>query len=104
MRYGVTFFATDETMRIDEVARALEERGLDALWVGEHTHIPVSRQTPFSGGELPMHYSRWLDPFVALTAAAMATSTLRLCTGILLVSQHDPIITAKAVADRKSVV
>jgi probable F420-dependent oxidoreductase len=98
MRYSVTFFATDQTMRIDQVAIAAEDRGLDALWVGEHTHIPVSRQTPFSGGELPMHYGRWLDPFVALTAAATATSTLRLCTGILLVSQHDAIITAKAVA------
>ena len=99
MRYGVTMFATDISMPVVDLARACEERGLDSLWVPEHTHIPVSRRTPYpGGGDLPDMYRRCLDPFVALTAAAMVTEQLRVGTGILLHAQRDPIVTAKAVA------
>ncbi len=99
MHYGVCIFPTDYSIRIDEVARAAEERGFESLFVTEHTHIPVSRRTPFpSGGELPREYSHTLDPFVALTAAAAATRTLKLGTGICLIIEHDPIMTAKQVA------
>jgi probable F420-dependent oxidoreductase len=99
MRYGVTMFATDVSIGVVELARAVEERGLDSLWLPEHTHIPTSRATPHpSGAELPDKYRRSLDPFVALAAAANATTTLRLGTGILLAAQRDPIVTAKAVA------
>jgi probable F420-dependent oxidoreductase len=99
MRYGVTMFATDVSIDVVELARAVEERGLDSLWLPEHTHIPTSRKTPHpSGGELPDKYKRSLDPLVALAAAASATTTLRLGTGILLPAQRDPIVTAKAVA------
>ena len=99
MHYGVFIFPTDYSIRIDEVARAAEERGFESLFVPEHTHIPASRRTPFpSGGELPRDYSHTLDPFVALTAAAAATRTLKLGTGICLIIEHDPIITAKEVA------
>lgn len=99
MRYGVTLFATDRTIAIVELAKAAEERGFDSLWVPDHTHIPASRRTPYpNGGELPDTYRRGLDPFVALTAAAIAAPTLRVGTGILLVAQRDPIVTAKAVA------
>ncbi|MGH9112768.1 MAG: TIGR03619 family F420-dependent LLM class oxidoreductase [Acidimicrobiales bacterium] len=99
MRYGVTMFATDVSIGVVELARAVEERRLDSLWLPEHTHIPTSRKTPRpSGGELPEKYKRSLDPLVALAAAATATTTLRLGTGILLVAQRDPIVTAKAVA------
>ena len=99
MRYGVTLFATDRSIGIVELAKAVEDRGLDSVWVPEHTHIPTSRRTPYpAGGDLPDEYRRCLDPFVALTAAAMAAPTIRVGTGILLVAQHDPIVAAKAAA------
>jgi probable F420-dependent oxidoreductase len=100
MRYGVTMFVTDVSMDVVALAKATEERGLDSLWVPEHTHIPISRRTPWPAGtgELPEQYKRCLDPFVALTAAAVATERLRVGTGILLAAQHEPIVTAKAAA------
>src|SRR5918995_953189 len=99
MRYGVTMFATDVAIGVVELARAVEERGLDSLWLPEHTHIPIPRTTPHpSGQELADKYKRSLDPLVALAAASTATTTLRLGTGVLLPAQRDPIVTAKAVA------
>ena len=99
MKIGVTIFATDYCIALTELAPALEERGFEALFVPEHTHIPTSRRSPWRGGAvLPPEYSHTLDPFVALSAAAAVTSTLRLGTGICLVTERDPIVTAKAVA------
>lgn len=101
MRYGVTMFVTDVSIDVVELARETEARGLGSLWLPEHTHIPTSRRTPYPGargGELPEEYKRSLDPLVALAAAASATTTLRLGTGILLAAQREPIVTAKAVA------
>ena len=99
MKIGVTIFATDYSIALTELAPALEERGFAALFVPEHTHIPTSRRSPWRGGaELPPEYSHTLDPFVSLSAAAAVTSTLRLGTGICLVTERDPIVTAKAVA------
>ncbi len=98
MQIGVFQFATDYSMPIDALARAAEERGFDSLWVPEHTHIPASRLTPYPGGELPKEYYHCLDPFVALTAAAGATSTLKLGTGICLLMERDTITTAKTAA------
>ncbi|HSE94165.1 MAG TPA: LLM class F420-dependent oxidoreductase [Methylomirabilota bacterium] len=99
MNIGVCMFNTDYAIRIEDLARACEERGFESLWVPEHTHIPVSRKTPFpSGGELPREYKHTLDPFVALAAAAMVTRNLKLGTGILLLIQRDTITTAKEVA------
>jgi probable F420-dependent oxidoreductase len=100
MQFGVTMFGTDRAMRPDELARAAEERGLSSLYLPEHTHIPVSRRTPPPTGDevLPDYYARSFDPFVALTAAAAVTERLRIGTGICLVAQRDPIVTAKAVA------
>ena len=100
MRYGITMFATDLSIGIVELAREAEARGLESLWLPEHTHIPVSRRTPPPTGdaELAEEYRRALDPLVALGAVASATSTLRLGTGILLPAQREPIVTAKAVA------
>src|SRR6476469_9231514 len=92
-------FSTDLAIRPDVLARESEARGFNALFLPEHTHIPVSRRTPYpGGGELPDMYRRCLDPFVALTAAAMVTERLRVGTGILLHAQRDPIVTAKSVA------
>jgi probable F420-dependent oxidoreductase len=99
MKFGVHIFATDETIGIAELAVEVEARGFESLWLPEHTHIPTSRESEwYRGRELPREYSRTLDQFVALTAAAAATRTLRLGTGVCLVAQHDPIVTAKAVA------
>ena len=100
MRLGVTMFPTDRSMDIRDLARAAEERGFSSLYVPEHTHIPTSRATPAPTGdaELPDMYRRTLDPFVALTAAASATDRLRVGTGICLVAQRDPVVTAKEVA------
>src|SRR6266849_10083610 len=99
MQYGVYQFSTDYAMRIDDLARAVEERGLESLFVPEHTHIPASRRSPFPGGaNLPREYWHTLDPFVALGAAAAVTSRIKLGTGICLVIQRDPILLAKEVA------
>ena len=99
MDYGVLMFATEYAIAPDELARALEDRGFESLWLPEHTHIPASRQSPWpGGGELPREYWSTYDPFVALTAAAAATRRLKLGTGICLVIERDPIITAKEVA------
>jgi probable F420-dependent oxidoreductase len=99
MEIGAFIFPTEYSIRIDELARALEERGFESLFVTEHTHIPASRRTPWpGGGTLPKEYSHTLDPFVGLTAAAAVTSRLRVGTGICLVIEHDPIVLAKVVA------
>ena len=99
MDVGALIFPTDLSIRPDVLARELEARGFESLWVTEHTHIPTSRLTPWPGGpELPDMYKRTLDPFVALTSAAAATTTLKLATGICLVAQHDPIVLAKTIA------
>jgi probable F420-dependent oxidoreductase len=99
MHIGVCMFNTDYAIRIEELARAAEERGFESLFVPEHTHIPASRRTPFpSGGELPREYSHTLDPFVALAYAAAVTTRLKLGTGICLIIERDTIVTAKEVA------
>jgi probable F420-dependent oxidoreductase len=100
MRLGVTIFATDRTMSPVELAREAEDRGFASLFLPEHTHIPVSRETPPPTGEaeLPEYYIRTLDPLVALAAAAAVTRSIRLGTGVCLLAQREPIVTAKAIA------
>ncbi len=99
MHIGAAMFFTDYSMTAPALARALEERGFESLWVPEHSHIPLSRKTPFpQGGDLPKKYAQAMDPFVSLTAAAGVTSRLLIGTGICLVAQRDPIQTAKLVA------
>ncbi|MFC4906141.1 LLM class F420-dependent oxidoreductase [Actinomadura gamaensis] len=99
MKFGVSTFVTDDGIGPAPLGRALEERGFDALFLAEHTHIPVSRETPWPGGaELPRKYYRTYDPFVALTAAATVTERLTVATGIALIVQRDPIVLAKEVA------
>jgi probable F420-dependent oxidoreductase len=99
MKLGLALFATDLTSDVRDVARAAEDSGFESLFVAEHTHIPTSRATPYPmGGDLPDEYSRTLDPFLALTAAAAVTERLRLGTGVCLVVERDPIVTAKEVA------
>ncbi len=99
MHLGIAMFATDYAIRPADLARALEERGFESLWVPEHTHIPASRKSPWPGGpNLPREYWHSYDPFLALTAAATVTTRLRLATGICLIVERDPITTAKEVA------
>jgi probable F420-dependent oxidoreductase len=99
MLYGVAMFPTDYAVDPRVLARMVEQRGFESLFFPEHTHIPASRETPYPpGGELPDMYSHTYDPFVALTAAAAATERLLVATGICLVVERDPIVTAKEVA------
>jgi probable F420-dependent oxidoreductase len=90
---------TPEEHAPGELARLLEERGFDSLWVGEHTHIPTSRITPYpAGGEIPPQYLRMMDPYVSLMSAAASTSSLILGTGVALPLEHDILALAKTVA------
>jgi probable F420-dependent oxidoreductase len=99
VKFGVAIFPTDYAISMSELAPAAEQLGFESLWVAEHSHIPVSRQSPYpAGGELPKHYFHTMDPFVALTVAAAASKTIRIATGICLLIQRDPIHTAKEVA------
>ena len=99
MKYGIAMFPTDYAIQADELAREMEARGFESLWLPEHTHIPASRKSPWpGGGDLPREYWHTLDPFVALAAAAAVTKTLMLGTGICLVIERDPITLAKEVA------
>jgi probable F420-dependent oxidoreductase len=99
MDFGVGYFPTHDGMTPGAVATMVEERGQSALFFAEHSHIPASRESPWAGGEkLPQKYWHSFDLFVALTAAAEATSRLRVGSGVCLVVERDPITTAKAVA------
>lgn len=99
MQYGAMMFLTDYSINVVALAKALEDRGFESVWLPEHSHIPLSRKSPWpGGGELPKQYYDVMDPFVALAAAAAVTEKLKLGTGICLVIQRDPIQTAKEVA------
>ncbi|MGD9987632.1 LLM class F420-dependent oxidoreductase [Pseudonocardia sp.] len=99
MKIGIGAFVADGAIRPDVLGRAVEDRGFESLFVTEHSHIPVSRESPFPlGGPMPDYYARLLNPFVALTAAAVVTSQITLGTGIALMTQRDVIYTAKEVA------
>jgi probable F420-dependent oxidoreductase len=99
MQFGTAYFPTHDAMGPAPLARLLEDHGQESLFVAEHSHTPASRETRYpGGGELPRKYNHTYDPFVALTAAATVTTRLRIGTGICLVNQRDPIITAKEVA------
>jgi len=97
---GITTFVTDESIDPVRLAREVEARGFHSLYIPEHTHIPASRRTPLPMGDgtLPEEYKRTVDPFVALGAAAAVTSRIKLGIGVCLVAQHEPIVTAKALA------
>jgi len=99
MKIGLVYLPTDRSAPLHQVAVAAEQRGFGALLVGDHTHIPARRTTPFIAGDvLPDEYYRLVDPFVALASAATVTTQIELGTCICLVAQRDPIVTAKQVA------
>jgi probable F420-dependent oxidoreductase len=99
MELGLAILLTDYSIQPARLGSLAEERGFESLFLAEHTHIPVSRETAYpGGGELPREYSHTVDPFVGLTAAATATERLKVGTGVCLVIERDPIVTAKEVA------
>jgi probable F420-dependent oxidoreductase len=98
MKFGGAMFFTDYSMTAPDLAREPAERGFESVWAPEHSHIPLSRKTPFRGGDLPKQYYDAMDPFVVLAVASQATKTIKLGTGVLLVQQRDVIQTAKLVA------
>jgi probable F420-dependent oxidoreductase len=99
MELGLAHFLTDYGMQPTELGPMVEERGFGSLLLPEHTHIPVSRDTPYpGGGELPPEYSHTLDPFAALAAIAAVTERIKIGTGVCLIIERDPIVTAKEVA------
>jgi probable F420-dependent oxidoreductase len=104
MHFGVLMFMTDYSMPAAALAQAMEARGFESLWAPEHSHIPLSRKTPFpGGGDLPKQYFDAMDPFVTLSVAAAATKTLKVGTGVCLVIQRDTIQLAKLVASLDNV-
>ncbi len=99
MDIGILVPATVETQDITGIAQRVEGLGFESLWIPEHPVIPVGFKTEVpGGGTLPEHYNRWADPFIALTMAAAATTTLKLATGICLFPEREPLITAKVIA------
>lgn len=98
MEFGIGYFPTHDGIGPGEVAKLVEEHGLESLFFAEHTHIPASRESPYPGGELPRKYWHTYDLFVAATAAVTATSRLRIGSGVCLLIERDPIVTAKEVA------
>jgi probable F420-dependent oxidoreductase len=99
MEIGATMFFTDYAIAAQEIGPALEHRGFESIWAPEHSHIPLSRRSPWPGGaELPKKYFDAMDPFVTLSVIAAVTRTLKLGTGVCLVIQRDTIQTAKLVA------
>jgi len=99
LKFGISLFFTEHSIRPDVLARDVEARGFDSVWSGEHSHIPEVLKTPFPGeGGVKRWYYDVMDPFVTLTAAALATTTLKIGTGVCLIPQRDTIQTAKLVA------
>src|ERR1700730_5310891 len=98
MKFGIALFPTDLSIGVGELVREVEDRGFESFWVPEHTHIPVSRRTPYpAGGELPEYYKRTLDPFVALSVAAENSTRLLLGFCIVLLLDQRPLNTANVV-------
>src|SRR4051794_4940455 len=100
MDFGVGYFPTHDGIAPGAIARLLEEHGQESLWFAEHTHIPQEPGGPKDprGGQLPAKYWHCHDLFVAMTHAAAVTSRLRIGSGVCLIIERDPIVTANAVA------
>ena len=99
MEIGFLHIATAISGDLAALARRAEDIGYDSLWIPEHPVIPIERKTPYLlGGELPEHYGRWTDPFIALSMAAAVTTRLKLATGICLLPERETLVTAKTIA------
>jgi probable F420-dependent oxidoreductase len=99
MLFGVHIFPTQHSIQPDELAHAVEERGLESLWFSEHSHIPVRfLEAPGRGRTLPAYYWQTYDIFIAMTLAAAVTQDIKIASGVSLVIEHDPILLAKETA------
>ena len=100
MNIGILLTATAQSGNLAEIAQHVEALGYDSLWLPEHPVIPIERKTPFpiGDGQLPEHYNRWVDPFIGLTVVATVTKKIKLGTGICLLPERDPLMTAKVIA------
>jgi len=101
MNIGIMIAATAESGDIAEIAREVENLGYESFLIPEHPVIPIGFKTPLPGGgagTLPEHYGRWMDPFIALSVAAAVTRRVKLGTGICLLPEREPIVTAKTIA------
>lgn len=99
MQVGFVMTATAQSGPLPSLAQQAEKLGYDSLWIPEHPIIPRGEHTPYPfGGPLPEHYGRWVDPFIALTVVAGVTTHIKLATGICLLPEREPIVTAKAIA------
>jgi probable F420-dependent oxidoreductase len=99
MRFSVSIVVTHDGPGICELARLVEDVGLDGLWIPDHTHLPITERTPSPlGGELPTRYRRNLETLTAVAMAAAVTTRIRIGTGVLLAALRDPLVTAKSLA------
>lgn len=101
MKFGVATVLTDDGVDPTLWARKIEALGFESLFLADHTHIPVSRETPYPHppfGDLPRRYYRTRDPLISIAAMGMVTDRVLLGTGICLVVERDPILLAKQVA------
>jgi len=97
--FGLIAIPTHYTITPVELARWAEDQGFESVWFGEHSHIPTSRKTPFPlGGDLPVYYKEFFDPFVGLSAAAAVTTKLKVGTSVCLVPEHNTMNLAKMVS------
>jgi probable F420-dependent oxidoreductase len=99
MELGFATMNTADDIRPGVLARELEDRGYASLFIGEHTHIPTSRKTPYpAGGDMPNQYRQMMDPFISLAIAAAATTKLQIGTGVTLPLEHHLLDLAKSVS------
>ncbi len=100
MDIGIMITATAESGDIAEIAHEVENLGYESFFIPEHPVIPIDFKTvpPYGGRELPEHYGRWMDPFIGLSVAAAVTRRVKLGTGICLLPEREPIVTAKLIA------
>jgi probable F420-dependent oxidoreductase len=99
MDVGIMIAATAESGDIAEIAHEVENLGYESFFIPEHPVIPIGFKTPVpGGGALPEHYCRWMDPLVALGVAAAVTRRVKLGTGICLLAEREPLVTAKTIA------
>jgi probable F420-dependent oxidoreductase len=101
MKIGLLMLATAQAAEVGAVAQRAEALGFDSFWLPEHPVIPVRYESRFpytEDGVIPDLYAQFVDPFIGLSFAAAATTTLKLGTAICLVPEREPLVTAKAVA------
>jgi probable F420-dependent oxidoreductase len=103
MKIGFLTVVNEYSAGPASLARKAEALGFESVWVPDHAIIPVHTTTPLpetqpGQGQIPDVYSHMCDPFVAMSMMAAATSRLKVGTGVCLVPERNPIITANEIA------